>query len=313
MTRLPSRLLGAGGPLERDPSHEETLRLKSRSARQAVLSPTAVLVRRHDRDRFQTALFAPARKREALFALYAFNYEIARVRESVSEEMLGLIRLQWWREAITAAYGDAPPRRHEIVEAVTAAIRERRLSRAHFDWLIDTRERDLDDAPPASLAALEDYAEGSSAALIYLALEVLDAATPVAREAGRHVGIAYALAGLLRAMPVHASTGRSFMPEDIATEAGLDPRDYSALRTTAALRQAVRIIAEAASGHLAAAGELQPKIPAGAMPALLPARIAATTLRRLERAGFDPFSSAALRPDPLQSWRLAWAAWRGRL
>jgi phytoene synthase len=227
--------------------------------------------------------------------------------------MLGLIRLQWWREAIAAAYNDAPPRRHEIVEAVTTAIRERRLSRAYFDRLIDTRERDLDDAPPASLAALEDYAEGSSAALVYLALEALDAATPAAREAGRHVGIAYAMTGLLRAMPVHASKGRSFIPQDVAAEAGLDPRDYSALRATTALGKAVRIVAQAAARHLVAAEKLRPKIPASAMPALLPARIAATALRRLERAGFDPFSGAAARPDPLQSWRLAWAAWRGRL
>ncbi len=48
------------------------------------LSPLAALVRRHDRDRYQTVLFAPAGRREALFALYAFNYEIARVRETVT-------------------------------------------------------------------------------------------------------------------------------------------------------------------------------------------------------------------------------------
>src|ERR1041385_2992054 len=66
-------------------------------------SPLAALCRRHDRDRYQTALFAPADRREALFALYAFNYEIARVREIVSEPMLGQIRLQWWREVTAAA------------------------------------------------------------------------------------------------------------------------------------------------------------------------------------------------------------------
>src|SRR5271157_5432659 len=68
------------------------------------LSPVAALVRRHDRDRFQTVLFAPAARREALFALYAFNYEIARVRESVTEPMIGQIRLEWWRESIAAAF-----------------------------------------------------------------------------------------------------------------------------------------------------------------------------------------------------------------
>ncbi len=63
----------------------------------------------NDRDRFQTALFAPARHREALFALYAFNYEIARVRETITEPMLGQIRLQWWREVIAAAFAGEMP------------------------------------------------------------------------------------------------------------------------------------------------------------------------------------------------------------
>ena len=72
-------------------------------------SPLAALVRRHDRDRYQTALFAPADRREAIFALYAFNYEIARVREIVTQPMLGQIRLQWWREIV------AQPGYHEFL------------------------------------------------------------------------------------------------------------------------------------------------------------------------------------------------------
>ena len=50
-----------------------------------------------------------------MFALYAFNYEIARVREIVREPMLGQIRLQWWREAVSAAFSGMPPRQHEVV------------------------------------------------------------------------------------------------------------------------------------------------------------------------------------------------------
>src|SRR6266700_4185448 len=94
-----------------------------RSAKADRLSPVAALVRRHDRDRFQTALFAPADRREALFALYAFNYEIARVRESVTQPMLGQIRLQWWREVVDRAYSAAPPRQHEVALALAALIR----------------------------------------------------------------------------------------------------------------------------------------------------------------------------------------------
>ncbi len=116
-----------------------------RSAKAARLSPVAALVRRHDRDRFQTVLFAPAARREALFALYAFNYEIARVRESVTEPMLGQIRLQWWRENIAAAFEGGPARHHPVVEALTGSIRELPMTRDHFDRLINARETDLDD------------------------------------------------------------------------------------------------------------------------------------------------------------------------
>ena len=88
----------------------------------AGLSRPGAIVRRHDRDRYQTALFAPSDRREALFALYAFNYEVARVREAVTTPMLGQIRLQWWREVIEAAYSGGPARRHEVVTPLVTAI-----------------------------------------------------------------------------------------------------------------------------------------------------------------------------------------------
>jgi phytoene synthase len=251
------------------------------------LSPVAALVRRHDRDRFQTALFAPAARREALFALYAFNYEIARVRESVTQPMLGQIRLQWWRENIAAAFEGGPVRHHPVVEALTTVIRDLRLSRDHFDRLIDGRETDLADEPPATLAALEDYAEATSARLVSLALEVLGVHDPLASSAGLHVGIAYSLTGLLRAMPFRA---RQTIPADIPTPNG------------------VTELAAAASRHLRAARARRNRIPRLALPALLPAVIAQRSLTRLKRAGDNPLDPVLAIPDPLQSWRLAAAA-----
>src|SRR5215831_15489085 len=182
-----------------------------RSADATRLSPVAALVQRHDHDRFQTVLFAPAARREALFALYAFNYEIARVRETVTQPMLGQIRLQWWRENIAAAFEGGPVRRHIVAEPLTAAIRGAALSREHFDRLIDARETDLEDDPPAALADLEGYAEATSARLIYLALEILGVHDDAADEAARHVGIAYALAGLMRSMAFPLRAGRRFI------------------------------------------------------------------------------------------------------
>ncbi len=174
-----------------------------------------------------------------------------------------------------------PVRRHVVVELLTEAIREHALTREHFDRLIDARERDLDDEAPASLATLEDYAEATSAGLVYLALEILGAGDPVARRAAFHVGIAYALAGLLRAMPYRTRPDRGIVPPAIAA---------------------------AASRHLDLARALRPPPTRAALPALLPAIVAAHFLRRFQRAGHDAFDPALAAPDPLQSWRLAAAA-----
>ncbi len=283
-----------------------------RSAKAERLSPVAALVQRHDRDRFQTVLFAPAARREALFALYAFNYEIARVRESVTQPMLGQIRLEWWRENIAAAFEDRPVRHHIVVEPLTVVIREVAVTRAHFDRLIDARETDFEEDPPSSLATLEDYADATSARLVYLALEILGLRDPVARAAAFHVGIAHGLAGLLRAMPFQARAGRCFIPAEIAARTGLDQEDYRALRSTPALRAATAELAAVASRHLDAARAQRESTPRSALPALLPAIVAQRSLTRLKRAGYDPFDRVLLAPDPLQSWRLAAASLRNR-
>jgi NADH dehydrogenase [ubiquinone] 1 alpha subcomplex assembly factor 6 len=282
------------------------------SAGAQPLSPAAELVRRHDHDRFQTALFAPAARRDALLALYAFNFEIARVRERVREPMMGHIRLEWWREAVAEAFGDGPVRRHDIVEPLGVAIREYRLSRAHFERLIEARERDLEEEPPATLAALEVYAEGSSASLLLLALEILGAEGAEAAAAAREVGIAYGLAGLLRAMRYLALTGRRVIPADTAERVGLDERDYFALRPSPPLRAAAAEIAVLAGCRLDAARCHRRMVPRVALPALLPAVIAGRALSRFENVGGDPFAPGLAAPDPLQSWRLALAALTGR-
>lgn len=273
------------------------------------LSPLARLVRQHDRDRFLTTLFAPASRRDALLALYAFNYEIAKTREVVSEPVLGQIRLQWWRESLDAIYAGEPARQHEVVAPLAAAIRDGELSRAHFDALLEARDFDLGGEAPESAAALESYAEGSSARLVWLALEVLGERGEAARAAGRAVGIAYALAGLLRALPFHARMKRLYLPLDLCRGAGLRiDSEVFELRSSPALRRVVEQIAAIAAGRLADARAQRGAVPRAAMPALLPGVLAGADLARLARAGYDPFDRRLAGRDPWRGWRLTLAA-----
>src|SRR5262245_49187144 len=112
------------------------------------------LVRASDRDRFLTALFAPAERRAGLFALYAFNIEMARVREVVRDPVAGEIRLQWWSDALDGeARGDAEA--NPVAAALIAAVSRYGLPRERLKSLIAARRFDLYNEPMATLTELE--------------------------------------------------------------------------------------------------------------------------------------------------------------
>ncbi|MDJ0945251.1 MAG: phytoene/squalene synthase family protein [Kiloniellales bacterium] len=286
-------------------------------AAEAAIRPSSALgycgeeLRRYDHDRYLACLFAPRAARAHLFALYAFNLEVAKTPEVVSEAMLGRIRLQWWREAIEGIYAGSP-RQHEVVEPLAIAVAERGLTRDHFERLIDAREADLEPASPGSLAALEAYAEATSSTLVWLALEVLGAQDESSRRAGRGLGIAWAYVGLLRALPFHAGRRRLYLPQDLMAQAGLEATEVFAGRSPPALRDVVSRLATEAGRHLGEARRLRPSLPKAAGPALLPACLAGGYLRILARAGHDPFDPRVQSPQPGRAWRLLWAALTGR-
>ena len=225
---------------------------------------------------------------------------------------MGQIRLQWWREVVEAApRGDL--RKHPVALALGAAIRAHALAAEPFERLLVARERDLTGEPPETLAELEDYAEATAATLIDLALAVLGARGEAARRAGRHVGIAWALTGILRAVPFHAQRRQVFLPRTLTRAAGLDAgRMVDGHPDVAALTSVARQIADAARAHLRAARGLRAQVPRGAVPALLPAVLAGRYLDRLERGEFSLFDASMQRAPGDRALRLLGAALLGR-
>ena len=270
--------------------------------------------RRADPDRWLVARFAPAETRERLVALYAFHAEIARVRETVSDPLLGEIRLAWWREAVEEIYAGAPPRRHPVVAALAAALtaRSRRPDQDQLLALIDARARDLETERFADIAAVEAYADSTAGALTVLAGDLCseDALSPANVGALRTGGRAWGLAGLVGALPAHVGQGWITLPAEIAADRvtrAVGERDGEALRACAAplLDAAERALDEARR-------EL-----ADLAPALWPAfgylALAGPRLRRVRRGGSDVFDEFG-RVRPLgDRLKLVAAAARGRI
>jgi NADH dehydrogenase [ubiquinone] 1 alpha subcomplex assembly factor 6 len=274
-----------------------------------AFSYCAEQVRRYDNDRFLCTLFAPSAEREALWSIYAFNLELARIRESVSQPMLGHMRLRWWTDTLDAVYDSRPPN-HPVALALGETIRHFPVDRRHLDRIVAARAADLEDSAPATLAALVDYAEGTSAAVSAAALDVLAASGDETRQAAREVGIAWALVGLMRAVPFHARARRIYLPADINREAGLDAFELFERGPTTGLPEVVAHILESAAEHLRRARNRRDRDTPRALPILLPATLADLHLARLRRAGYNPFDPSLRAPSPLRMLRVAFNRWR---
>jgi 15-cis-phytoene synthase len=266
------------------------------------------LVREGDKDRYLATLFAPAAKRGALFALYAFNHEIARVRESVREPLAGEVRLQWWRDVITSKTAEA--RAHPVAAALIDTIAHFRIPVEPLVDLIEARSFDLYDDPMPSMAALEGYATKTSTALIELASVILDHSNRPISDALRAAGVAYAFAGLLRAFPIHAARGQLYVPLDVLQRTGAKPEDVLAGRNTRELRAALAGLRQRARSHFDAFAKGERAVSPAQKPALLPAGLVPLYLDRLERSATEPFQLVQV-----PQWRRQWALWwvAGRL
>jgi NADH dehydrogenase [ubiquinone] 1 alpha subcomplex assembly factor 6 len=246
-------------------------------------------VRRVDFDRYLSSLFAPAGLRSELNVLYAFNHEVAKTAETVSQPIAGEIRLQWWRDRIAELYRGVAVE-HPVVEALGSVITARNLPRDLFDELIDAREHDLEEAPFATIEDFEAYADATSGGVMRLAARILGAGDTLDAPS-RDLGVAYAIAGLCRSVPYHATRRRLMLPADRLIASGVSVEEVFAGMAGQRLRPLLDDMAARALGHLA--GQRGRRIARNGLPALLPVAVAPLYLRALTRPGFDVFRDSA--------------------
>ena len=248
----------------------------------ALANRLGAAVRAADPDRYFSALFAPAAARPLLFALYAFNAEVAHVAESVREPMLGAIRLEWWRETAEGAAKGAP-RNHDVARGLAALFAETSAGLPELEELVAGRSFDSTADHFADFAALEKYLDATGGRVMRLAAELLGAPPHHSRAMTQDAARAYGLAGLLRSLPFHNSRHKLYLPVDLLSALELTPEQFFHLeKGDARLAAAKRQGALKARDYFLAARRA-PRAGA-ALAAILPAALVPVYLRRLLRA-----------------------------
>ena len=238
-------------------------------------------LRQSDFDRYLAVLYAPEDKRPALAALYAFNAEIARIRDVVHDALPGEVRLQWWRDLINGTEHGAVTG-NPVAALLLKAIGDYQLPRSVFDAYCEARIFDLYNDPMPSRNDLEGYCGETACAILQMAAMILDAdAAKSSAELSGHAGVAQAVSGLLRLMPLHRRRGQVYVPEDMLQAVGVSTEQFIKGDDKAAMQRVVAVVTALAKEHYAAF-EKQP-MPASLKAAYLPVRLVPLVLRRAER------------------------------
>jgi phytoene synthase len=270
-------------------------------------------LRESDRDRWLACLFAPDAARPHLFALYAFNAEISKIRDLVSQPILGEMRLQWWLDALNEPEGGevrGDLHAHPVADALLATIETCALPRKTFSDLLEARRFDLYDDPAPDLHFLESYCGETCSSLFRLAGLILGAVGGKdSAEAAGPAGCAYAFTGLLRAFPWHVANQQCYVPGDVLERHGLEPRNLFAREDSPALRAALAEMRALARGCLAGARKAIALLPETERLAYRVLSLPELYLREMERRDYDPYKTLV----EVAQWRRQWALWLGKI
>lgn len=264
----------------------------------------AALVRSHDFARYASTLFVPAAQRRGLLAVYAFNVEISRVRELVSQPMPGEVRLRWWTDTLAGA-GHGGVEGNPVAAELLLAIRNWRLPVERLSRLIDEHQFDLYNDPMPTMAALEGYIDDTSSALFSLGAGIAGWQSPEIEHLARHAGLAQGIAQVMAGLPLDASRRQLFVPQQLLASHGCGMEEVFAGKETPKLRAALDQLIGGARGHLETAFALLPNEPPEARPIFLPLALVARDLQRMSRADADPFV-----PRVTSRLRTLWTLWR---
>lgn len=261
-------------------------------------------VRRFDRDRFLSALLAREEPRQALLALYAFNLDVAGIREQVAEPALGMIRLQWWRDALdgfrdmNGVPGGKEISGHPVVVALADIARNRPFDLGHLETLLDAREADWEMRPFADTASLLVYAGATAGRLNLAALDILGAHDAASQAAGRHIGTAWAVVGLIRAVSYHARMGRICLPADAMAKYHVSEDGILSGKESEGLKALVLELGMHADNLIEQARHLKKQTVRLALPVLFQARQAEAYLQCLRHVGGNPFDRRLTEAGP---------------
>ncbi|AGK57555.1 squalene/phytoene synthase [Hyphomicrobium denitrificans 1NES1] len=276
-----------------------------RDAREAIVNIEAVRssARLNAPDRYYAALFAPASVRGDLIALAAFDGEITRIAQLVSDAALGEIRIAWWRDALLGSERAFELTGNPVLDQFADVVRRHKLSNAALETYFNAHMDALFADPPADDLALNERFRSIDGTPLAFALQILYG--PLDADADDLIGAAGRASGLTRialTLPYALAAGRAPLPEARSPA----PSDMDRRPQIAWLAQ------EAGAALQAVRRQLTGKT-RDFTTALLPLALIEPYFRALQKPRHEPSRDIVEIAPLARLWRIARAHWTGAL
>jgi phytoene synthase len=255
------------------------------------------LIAQADKARYWATLYAPEDRRDPLFALYAFDLEVAAIGGRVREPMAGEIRLQWWREVLEGKRAEEAAA-NPVAAALLATLQHHGAATQPLLGLTEARRFDVYDEPMQTVADLEAHGRATAGAVVRVAAQFLGVPNDQSEKISSQAGLGQIYLEILLSPTLRAT----YIPNEILAHYGAE---RGVVAATFELRAALAEMRLRARRHLDTAAAFLPRAPRAILPALLPAALIKPTLARMEKPSYDP-----MRPPQLSPLRRQWIIWR---
>jgi len=220
---------------------------------------TAILARRSGSNFYYSFLFLPRRKREAMYALYAFCRTVDdAVDQGPSNPGEQRRILAEWRGELRRAYEGHPSQ--PIAVHLAEVVRAFPIPRQHLEAILDGVEMDIDKRRYATFEELFEYCYRVAAAVGLASIEIFGYTDPRTRDYAVNLGVALQLTNILRDLKTDAERGRIYLPLDELRRFGYAEEDLLRGRYTPAYLGLVRYQTDRAQAYYRAARAALPRI-----------------------------------------------------
>jgi phytoene synthase len=246
-------------------------------------------------------LVLPADQRRAIGVVWDLCRAVDDAVDEADDSESAVRQIAEWRQEVGRLFSGEAPRTAQGIN-LKPVIAGFALSRQPFDDLVDGVEMDLQYSRYDTFDQLVTYCRRVASAVGLICVEIFGCRDSSARDYAINLGLALQLTNIIRDVAVDLRAGRVYLPKEDLDRFGVNEAMLAGGRVTSNVRALLAFECARARELFASAAHALPAAEAGKLIAAeIMGGIYIEILQRIERRGYDVFSSVIRVPKPMRA------------